>query len=109
MSGNNQAYAAGEIGMTFNGVSLYYSLLKSPDPKLQAIAADTFTQDTPFGFVASASRIGGADQCDGVQAHQIPERGQGIHSLHDGEGSVRAVAVELPWLLVPAAEGLSAR
>ena len=47
--GNNQAYTAGQIGMTFNGVSLYYTLLKSPDAKLNAIAADTFTQDTPFG------------------------------------------------------------
>jgi multiple sugar transport system substrate-binding protein len=46
---NNQAYTAGQIGMTFNGVSLYYSLLKSPDPKLNAVAADTFVQDTPFG------------------------------------------------------------
>ncbi len=48
--GNNQAYAAGQIGMTFNGVSLYYVLLKSPDPKLNAIAADTFHQDTPYGL-----------------------------------------------------------
>ena len=48
--GNNQAYAAGQIGLTFNGVSLYYVLLKSPDAKLNAIAADTQHQDTPFGF-----------------------------------------------------------
>jgi multiple sugar transport system substrate-binding protein len=48
--GNNQAYAAGQIGLTFNGVSLYYVLLKSPDAKLNAIAADTYHQDTPFGF-----------------------------------------------------------
>lgn len=48
--GNNQAYQSGAIGMTFNGVSLYYSMLKSPDPKVQAMAADTFTQDTPYGF-----------------------------------------------------------
>jgi multiple sugar transport system substrate-binding protein len=47
--GNNQAFTAGQIGMTFNGVSLYYSLLNSPDPKLKAVAADTFVQDTPFG------------------------------------------------------------
>ena len=26
--GNNQAYQSGAIGMTFNGVSLYYSMLK---------------------------------------------------------------------------------
>ncbi|MEJ0016450.1 MAG: extracellular solute-binding protein [Acetobacteraceae bacterium] len=50
--GNNQAYTAGQIGMTFNGVSLYFTLLKSPDPKLNAVAADTFTQDTPKGFSA---------------------------------------------------------
>jgi multiple sugar transport system substrate-binding protein len=48
--GNNQAYSAGKIGFTFNGVSLYYSLLKSPDPAQNAIAADTFHQDVPFGL-----------------------------------------------------------
>jgi multiple sugar transport system substrate-binding protein len=48
--GNNQAYASGQIGLTFNGVSLYYVLLKSPDAKLNAIAADTYHQDTPFGL-----------------------------------------------------------
>ena len=47
--GNNQAYQSGAIGMTFNGVSLYYTMLKSPDPKVNAMAADTFSQDTPFG------------------------------------------------------------
>ena len=36
--------------MTFNGVSLYYSMLKSPDPKVNAMAADTQVQDTPYGF-----------------------------------------------------------
>jgi multiple sugar transport system substrate-binding protein len=49
-AGNNQAYAAGKIGMTFNGVSIYYVLLKSPDASLNAMAADTYHQDTPFGL-----------------------------------------------------------
>ena len=49
-AGNNKAYAAGEIGLTFNGVSIYYVLKNSPDPKLQAMAADTYHQDTPFGL-----------------------------------------------------------
>jgi multiple sugar transport system substrate-binding protein len=49
-AGNNQAYAAGKIGMTFNGVSIYYVLKNSPDPALQAMAADTYHHDTPFGF-----------------------------------------------------------
>jgi len=49
-AGNNQAYAAGQISMTFNGVSIYYVIKNSPDPKLQAMAADTYHQDAPYGF-----------------------------------------------------------
>ena len=47
--GNNKAYAAGEIGLTFNGVTLYYVLKNSPDPKLQEIARDTQHQAQPKG------------------------------------------------------------
>ena len=47
--GNNKAYSAGEIGLTFNGVSLYFFVKNSPDPKLQAIAADTQHQLVPKG------------------------------------------------------------
>ncbi|HVZ07476.1 ABC transporter substrate-binding protein [Rhodopila sp.] len=53
-SGNNKAYAAGDIGMTFNGVSIYYFLKTSPDPKLQQMAVDTQHQLLPKG-VASRS------------------------------------------------------
>jgi multiple sugar transport system substrate-binding protein len=49
-SGNNKAYAAGDISLTFNGVSIYYVLKNSTDPKLQAIAADTRTQAVPQGL-----------------------------------------------------------
>ena len=48
-AGNNQAYIAGKIGMTFNGISIYYALKNSPDPVLQAIAKDTSHQTAPFG------------------------------------------------------------
>ncbi len=49
-SGNNKAYAAGDIGLTFNGVSIYYVLKNSKDPKLQAMAADTMHQKVPQGL-----------------------------------------------------------
>lgn len=52
--GNNKAYAGGEVGLTFNGVSLYYVLKTSPDSKLQAIAADTQHQTIPKGYAKSA-------------------------------------------------------
>jgi multiple sugar transport system substrate-binding protein len=48
-SGNNKAYAAGDIGLTFNGVSIYYVLKASPDPKLNQMAADTQHQLEPKG------------------------------------------------------------
>lgn len=51
---NNQAYAAGEIGLTFNGVSIYYVLKNSPNEKLQAIAKDTNNTLVPFGVAAHA-------------------------------------------------------
>ena len=47
---NNKAYAAGEISVTFNGVSIYFALKNSPDPKLQAMAADTNHQLQPLGL-----------------------------------------------------------
>lgn len=51
--GNNKAFAAGEIGLTFNGVSLYYVMKNSPDAALKAIAADTQHQTIPKGRAAS--------------------------------------------------------
>ena len=47
-SSNNKAFAAEEIAMTFNGVSIYY-VLKN-DPKTAHIAADTDHAPQPFGL-----------------------------------------------------------
>jgi multiple sugar transport system substrate-binding protein len=49
-SGNNKAYAAGDIGLTFNGVSIYYFLKNAPDPKLNEMAVDTQHQALPKGL-----------------------------------------------------------
>jgi multiple sugar transport system substrate-binding protein len=46
---NNKAYVSGDVSLTFNGVSIYFALKNSPDPKLQAMAADTNHQAPPFG------------------------------------------------------------
>jgi multiple sugar transport system substrate-binding protein len=48
--GNNKAYAAGDISLTFNGVSIYYACKSSPDPKVKEIAADTDHQLQPRGL-----------------------------------------------------------
>ena len=46
---NNKAMLAGELGVTQNGVSLYYSAKNSPDPKIKAIAADMNHANMPVG------------------------------------------------------------
>ncbi len=53
---NNRAYQAGDISMTTNGVSLYFSLKN--DPATAAIAADTQHQAVPIGL-APSSPMGG--------------------------------------------------
>jgi multiple sugar transport system substrate-binding protein len=51
-SGNNKAFASEDIGLTFNGVSIYYFLKNSPDAKLKSIALDTQHQALPKGLAA---------------------------------------------------------
>jgi multiple sugar transport system substrate-binding protein len=53
-AGNNQAYAAGQISLTFNGVSIYYALKNSKDPAQRAMAEDTNHQVQPTGYASSS-------------------------------------------------------
>ena len=46
---NNKAFAAGEIGLTANGVSIYYAAKTSKEPTQQAVAADTNHAQLPQG------------------------------------------------------------
>jgi multiple sugar transport system substrate-binding protein len=48
---NNKAFLAGEIGLTHNGISIYYVAKNSPDPAQQALAADIVTARPPMGPV----------------------------------------------------------
>lgn len=51
---NNKAYASGEIGLTANGVSIYYAAKTSKDATAQAIAADTNHAILPIGHAQGA-------------------------------------------------------
>lgn len=46
---NNKAYLDGQIALTANGISVYYAAKNSTDPKLQAIAEDTYHARLPIG------------------------------------------------------------
>ena len=53
---NNRAYSSGEIGLTANGVSLYFSLKN--DPATAAIAEDTEHQLLPKGLANTSPMAG---------------------------------------------------
>lgn len=55
---NNRAYTAQEIGLTANGVSLYFSLKNSPDAGLRAIAEDTEHSLLPKGRLDTTPMAG---------------------------------------------------
>ena len=48
---NNKALLSGEIGLTQNGVSLYYSIKNSKDPAIKAMAEDIYHARMPIGPV----------------------------------------------------------
>ena len=85
---NNRAYAANEVWLTANGVSLYFALKN--DPATRAIAEDTEHQFLPFGVVGKPPQGSLILNAHGVQAHKVPKRGQGLHPVHDGVGAVRS-------------------
>jgi len=46
---NNKAFLAGQISLTYNGISIYYVAKTSEDPALRAIAVDTQHAHFPVG------------------------------------------------------------
>jgi multiple sugar transport system substrate-binding protein len=48
---NNKAFLAGEIGLTMNGISIYYAAKTSTDPKLKAMTQDIQHAPYPIGPV----------------------------------------------------------
>jgi multiple sugar transport system substrate-binding protein len=50
---NNQSFASGAIGLTQNGVSIYYAAKSSKDPAQNAVAADMDHASMPFGAATS--------------------------------------------------------
>jgi multiple sugar transport system substrate-binding protein len=48
---NNKAFLSGEIGLTQNGISIYYAAKNSDDPAIKAMAEDIFHGRMPIGPV----------------------------------------------------------
>jgi multiple sugar transport system substrate-binding protein len=55
---NNKAFLAGEISLTLNGISIYYTAKNSTDPHMHAMAADIQHEFMPIGPIGK--RVTGA-------------------------------------------------
>ncbi len=54
---NNKAFLDGQIGMTTNGISIYYAAKTSQDPKLKEMAADIGHANLPVGPVGKTTEL----------------------------------------------------
>ncbi|MFQ6017898.1 MAG: ABC transporter substrate-binding protein [Kiloniellaceae bacterium] len=54
---NNKAFLSDQIGLTANGISIYYAAKTSKDPKLQAIAKDIQHANLPVGPVGRPAEL----------------------------------------------------
>jgi len=54
---NNKAFLAGQISLTYNGISIYYAAKNSPDPAMRAIAADMQHAHFPVGPVGRPTEL----------------------------------------------------
>ena len=54
---NNKAFLDGQIGMTPNGISIYYAAKTSPDAKLKAMAEDIGHANFPIGPVGRTTEL----------------------------------------------------
>jgi multiple sugar transport system substrate-binding protein len=54
---NNKAFLDGQIGMTTNGISIYYAAKNSPDPKLKEMVSDIGHANLPIGPVGRPTEL----------------------------------------------------
>ncbi len=59
---NNDAFFNGQIALTANGISIYYSALNSDDPKKHAMSKDIKTASLPVGPVGRPTELHGFTQ-----------------------------------------------
>ena len=101
---NNKAFLADQISLTLNGISIYTVAKNSPDPALQAIAADMDHANMPIGPGRAADRAAEHPQHLRLHLHQISQCRARISALHVGEAAGRLLgdAVERLYRAAPA-------
>ena len=84
---NNKAFLDGQISLTNNGISIYYAAKNSHGPEDQGDGRRHPARDLPDRAGRQADRVAPVLQPDDLQVHQVPEGGQGVPALHDGDRS----------------------
>src|SRR5258706_15273983 len=54
---NNKAFLDGQIGMTTNGISIYYAAKNSQDPKIKEMGADIGHANPPIGPIGKTTEL----------------------------------------------------
>jgi ABC-type glycerol-3-phosphate transport system substrate-binding protein len=103
---NNKAFLDNQISLTNNGISIYYAAKTSQDPKLAGNGQRHPALSLPARGRRQVEGVEPGLSDDDLQVLEVPERGQGIPALHDGEGAVRAVAGSVDRVRVPPARGV---
>ena len=67
-AGNNKAYIAGDISLTFNGVSIYFVLKNSPDPEAAGDSGGYHAPEGAAGPGEAFAHVGGDHERHAVQA-----------------------------------------
>ncbi len=86
-SSNNKAFAAGQLYLTTNGISIYVTA-KTENPQM---AADINHAHLPVGVDGKLRGVASRLPDPGLQLHQGSAGLQGVHRLHDGADAVRSV------------------
>ena len=86
-SGNNKAFAGGRIGMTMNGISIWYN----GDQRYARHLPGLRQRDAPDGTRQDAHGLEQLHLRVHLQVQQVPERGEGVSPLHARQAAGRAL------------------
>ena len=96
---NNKAFLAGQIGLTYNGISVYYAAKTSSDPDPESNRGRHAACAFPDRARRQADRAVAVRASVGVQVHALSERGARISALHARGRAIHGVAERFPGLL----------
>ena len=103
---NNKAFLDGQIGMTTNGISVYYAAKNSQDPKVKAMADDIGHANLPVGPVGKPTELNLFFPMMLFRYLKVPNAAKAYLAFMMEKEQVRAVAAGRDRVRVAPVEGL---